>query len=548
MVFMPPNTSTVVFIDNYHDNYGGPGVNLDTGAPSPTPYTYDDGSGLFVFGTEYNLETNGLRKLKPLSNTFCSAGSFYSDGTLLNLAGAEEGSAGVAEGFDKLRTYAPGPCTGNCTMDWEEQSAMLQHYRWYPTAQTMTDGNILLVGGSDAGGLVLNEASINVPTYEKVYQDGRTPPAPVTLPILEFTDAQNLDPGKSYNLYPNLHLLPNPSVANQIFTIAGNSTIIWDYDSDSLVATLEDTPLAPRTFPSSATTVLLPLRAPDYTPTVLLCGGSSGDIPNPKGLGDCYTMNPLDSSPTWQTEDSLPNGAQTMSDGLLLPDGTVLLINGARTGCGGGFQADDPVYNPLIYNASQPSGSRFASLDAGTIPRMYHSVAILLPSGEVLLAGSNPTVSYGPTGNVPAGWPYFGNNGHTCALLQQQRNTSAYPTEYRVELFSPPYMSATARPSVKSCPYAINYGESFVLDATLSGSPLSGTTEIVLLHQGFHTHGLAMGQRMVQLSTTAVAGDSTFNVKAPPDASVMPPGIYLIFAVNNGIPSEGIWIELFGQG
>lgn len=32
--------------------------------------------------------------------------------------------------------------------------------------------------------------------------NGSTPKAPVTLPILEFTEEENLVPGKSYNLYP----------------------------------------------------------------------------------------------------------------------------------------------------------------------------------------------------------------------------------------------------------------------------------------------------------------------------------------------------------
>lgn len=209
MVFIPPNTTTVVFIDNYHANYGGPGVNLTDGTASPTPYLYDDGSGISVFGTEYDLETNNLRKLRPLSNTFCSAGAFFADGTLLNIAGAEAGPAGVAEGFDRIRTYAPGPCT-DCTQDWVERIG-LQHTRWYPSAQTLVDGTILVVGGADAGGLVLNEADINVPTYEIIHQDGSTSPPPFTLPILEFTADQNLDPGKSYNLYPmrlSLHWIP----------------------------------------------------------------------------------------------------------------------------------------------------------------------------------------------------------------------------------------------------------------------------------------------------------------------------------------------------
>ncbi len=202
MVFTPPNTTTVVFVDNYHENHGGPGVNLTNGAHSATSWVYDDGSGIYVFGAEYNLQTNGLRKLRPRSNTFCSAGTFFADGTLLNIAGAEPGPTGVDEGFDKIRTYAPGPCNGDCAHDWVEQAQTLQHRRWYPTAQTLVDGSVLVVGGSDVGGLVLNEASINVPTYEIIYQDGRKPPPAALLPILDFTDADNLVPGKSYNLYP----------------------------------------------------------------------------------------------------------------------------------------------------------------------------------------------------------------------------------------------------------------------------------------------------------------------------------------------------------
>ena len=110
-----------------------------------------------------------------------------------------------------------------------------------------------------------------------------------------------------------VHLLPNPYGANHIFTVAGNQTIIWDYTEDRLVKTLPDTPLQPRTFPSSATSVLLPLRAPDYNAQVLLCGGSSRDMPNPKALEDCYTIDANAEEPKWQLTDYLPNGPQTMS-------------------------------------------------------------------------------------------------------------------------------------------------------------------------------------------------------------------------------------------
>jgi len=73
MVFVPPYTNKAVFIDNYHPNFGN-GVNLATGAHSTQAYKYNDGSNLYVFGTEFDLGNGVIRALHPKSNTFCSAG------------------------------------------------------------------------------------------------------------------------------------------------------------------------------------------------------------------------------------------------------------------------------------------------------------------------------------------------------------------------------------------------------------------------------------------------------------------------------------------
>lgn len=50
------------------------------------------------------------------------------------------------------------------------------------------------------------------------------------------------------------------------------------------------------------------------------------------------------------------------------------------------------MYQPLIYDPELPAGSRFVSkgLSPSLIPRMYHSVATLLPDGSVFVSGSNP--------------------------------------------------------------------------------------------------------------------------------------------------------------
>ncbi len=41
-----------------------------------------------------------------------------------------------------------------------------------------------------------------------------------------------------------------------------------------------------------------------------------------------------------------------------------------------------------MYDPDKPNGSRFTVLAASSIYRLYHSVAMLLPDGSVLVAGS----------------------------------------------------------------------------------------------------------------------------------------------------------------
>ena len=53
-----------------------------------------------------------------------------------------------------------------------------------------------------------------------------------------------------------------------------------------------------------------------------------------------------------------------------------------------------------------------------------------------------------------------------------------------------------------------------------------------------------MSQRMVMLGFQTVPNTNSFTVTAPGDASIMQPGVYLLFLVNDGIPSEGVWVKL----
>lgn len=337
-----------------------------------------------------------------------------------------------------------------------------------------------------------------------------------------------------------VHLLPNSGGKDYVFHLAATMAEVWNYNTDKQYKTLPNTPNnQPRTFPATATIVMLPLRLADPVGEILMCGGATAGIPNPVALAGCYRIRPLDSKPTWNDADSLPNGPQVMSDGVLLPDGTVLVLNGARKGSGGGFMSDNPVMTPLIYNPSAGAGSRWTSLPGNNIPRLYHSVATLLPSGEVLIAGSNPSVFFNPGGQAPVD-PHFGNWNRQSFLLQQQAGN--YPTEYRVQYFSPPYMKST-RPQIVSADADMKVAGTFTAKLNYNGLPTNGAVVAMLSNPGFTTHGVNMGQRMIELKVSTNS-NGQLTIKAPPNHSYTPPGFYLLFISVNGIPSEGRWVHV----
>lgn len=99
-----------------------------------------------------------------------------------------------------------------------------------------------------------------------------------------------------------------------------------------------------------------------------------------------------------------------------MPDGTVMIMNGAHHGEAGFGLAEDPNLTAVLYNPYDPVGSRFSILNSTIVARMYHSEATLLPDGRVLVSGSDPQTA----------WP----NG-----------TARYPEEFRIEVYIPPYLS-----------------------------------------------------------------------------------------------------------
>ena len=102
----------------------------------------------------------------------------------------------------------------------------------------------------------------------------------------------------------------------------------------------------------------------------------------------CGGMVIKDAKPPWAME-SMP-APRVMGDMLILPNGEILIINGAQNGFAGWGNATNPALAPYLYTPNASSGERFTVLAASTIPRMYHSTANVMPDGRIFVGAPTP--------------------------------------------------------------------------------------------------------------------------------------------------------------
>lgn len=432
---------------------------------------------------------------------FCAGHAFLPDGRLLVAGGTDsyDGNVslpGLSElpdlplfgGLDHAYLFEPE------AERWTRVEDMAAG-RWYPTLVTMGDGSILT-----AAGLTKQFPWVLLRKLER------------------YTPGQGWDTVDGAHrwlpLYPRLHLLPDGTVFyagsynNHYtfpFSLKGFPTAVLDPETGEWT----NYTLPNEEERQEGATMLLPLRPEDdYRPRVMLTGGGT-----PGGTEATANTEVIDlgaETPQWHRAEEPMSHARYYTYAVLLPTGAVF-VAGGRSGSKGhhvhGIEYEEmsgalPSAPSAVHEAElfDPATETWTSLASMQVDRLYHSEALLLPDGRVMLSGSNP-----------------------------KRRVN----ELRIETYRPPYLFQGPRPTIETAPDSVAYGDSF----DVQSPDAADINEVVLVRQASATHCLTTDQRLVELPIHN-RDATTISVHVPANPDLLPPAYYMLFVLSDGVPSR----------
>lgn len=444
------------------------------------------------------------------ANLFCSGHTLLPDGRLFVAGGSlyEVGHDGTpATTIFKLDPSPDDPPHALA-------GPTMANGRWYPTAITLGNGETVIVSGDYCE----NHPYPNNPKCEGGFPNN-------SIPDVLSSDGTSLRQLTGANLerplYPWLHLASDgrvfysgPNTPGRWLNTAGTGS--WSTSPTEMPQyyySLNAPPL-PETgfilYRGAGSSVM-------YEPNrVLIAGGGSVPLQG-GGFAPTRTAETIDLSNTnnpWQ-----PTGSMTYPrrhhDLTILADGKVLATGGTK---GEGFNNTCPehvIYAAELWNPKEGTWTTMATMPRR---RQYHSTAVLLRDGRVLVGG---------TTEEPVGSPQPPPAPPCPPFVGQGRN----------DIFTPPYLynsdgTYAARPLIHTAPQSVNYGQQFYVHTPSSAS----IDRVTLVRLSSVTHGVNMNQRFNELDFQRIG--NVLLVTAPSSNNACPPGHYMLFIINSaGVPS-----------
>jgi len=398
------------------------------------------------------------------SSNFCAGNVQLPDGRIMTVGGWGATTTGQ-QGIVDTNIFDPA------TQTWT-RVANMHLPRWYPDLVELSDGRYVAISGN----------STNAGTWAdtpEVYD-----PKANTWTLLSNVSTPQVHEEE----YPFSYLAPNgnvftigPSEDQSFFLNVGSQT--WTPAGSSGVV--------------NGSSVM-------YRPGKILYSGGAASVTSttPAQAGSAM-IDLTAANPTWQPAAPM-NYARVYHTLTMLADGRVLAVGGEATS--DQTQVTTGVLPAEIWD---PATGKWTVEPSMAAARNYHSTAVLMPDGTVLVAGG----------------------GHEDSL--------ANPGQYSAQVYSPSYLFNGPRPAITSAPASSTYGASM----SISTPDAASISAVNLVSLGADTHQADMDQHFVPLSFTAGSGSLT--VSTPASAALAPPGYYMVFILNKlSVPSVASIVRL----
>jgi hypothetical protein len=409
----------------------------------------------------WNPTANSFTNKNPPDNIFCAGHCVLPDGRVFVAGGHMANFVGIPD----------ANIFNSSTNSWSQVRSM-SYGRWYPTATMLPDGRVLVVAGDDG-------CPSCVAAVPEIYN-------PANNTWVQLPGAENPLPE-----YPHLFVLPDGRVlAAGSFEDAIPAQVL---DINAQTWTVVD----PAVFDGHSSVM--------YGFNKFMKSGTSAtsDPPYEPAAATTYILDMNQAQPAWRETAPMafPRSYHNLT---LLPDGSVLATGGEKTT--DPFDQTQAVFPAELWSPATETWTTMSSL---SVPRFYHSIALLLPDARVLVAGG-------------------GRFGGT-----------AVDDMLNAEIYSPAYLFRGTRPVIASAPNLISYNSSFSVGTT---NPAQ-IAKVSLLRLGSVTHHFNVDQRY--LSLPFQTSSNALTVQAPADSTSALPGYYMLFILDtNGIPSVASILKL----
>jgi FtsP/CotA-like multicopper oxidase with cupredoxin domain len=471
----------------------------------------------------WDYENGGFKTLQTSTDIFCTGHSFLPDGRLVIAGGTLDYQSGDAD-KGTLKGFT-GACEAYLLDPLLEdfiRVASMRDGRWYPSLITLADGRVLATSGLSTA-LQAPDAKGNqfskINEEHEIYSESASWVFNGTL----VKNAQMQKENSTWPLYPHLFVIRDGRLFYSGGHVFGSNNLAPGW-LDSSTNTFTEINLAPETnvFDPNSTEFYLGRR--DQSASVLLPpaqaqrvmvmgGGGVKDLSKPLdgntnpeiGIAKVHVIDLLAPKPAFAAARSM-HLPRIHLNAVLLPDRTVLVSGGeAKLEA-----ASEAALQAEIYH---PSSDTWTVAAKASVPRMYHSIAMLLPDGRVITAGSNPE-SADPGGG-----------------------------DLRLELYHPPYLFRGPRPFIQSVAQEWQYGATVEIH-TPQAEDIQWAQ---IIRPMATTHSWDSNQRLVDVPFRK-HGLCHLEAHVPHEPTIAPPGWYMLFITDrNGIPSVAKWIRLSGQ-